>query len=94
MSEQHINGTNRIPQAPGLPRSERPHQHIYLVRRKTDGTHWLLEAMSWSNRQVVLIDYKNPAAPPVEASFDDIEVVDKKPLEAGEDDVPLIVPGR
>ena len=83
MSEQ-INGDGFAPtrgcRPPGLPRSERPHLHLYLVRRKRDGTHWQALAMNWGRQEVVLFDYKNPEAEPIMERFEDLDFVDKQEI--------------
>lgn len=75
-----INGLGVGPQAPGLPRAERPHQHIYLARRKSDCTHWQVIAMNWIRFEAVMFDYKNPKAEPVTEPFDNLDFVDKQEI--------------
>ena len=84
MSEDRING-----RTPGLLRAERPHQHIYLARRKRDGTHWQVLAMNWARGEAVLFDFKQPEAEPVIEPFDHLDIVDKKEIPGGETEIIL-----
>lgn len=91
MGENRIQG-GRVPTPPGLPRAERPTGFMYLARRRSDGTHWLVLAMNWIRQEVQVIDYKDPQAEPIIEPFANLDIMDKREIDGAGPEI--IIPGR